>query len=438
MFPLYSVYASSILAAVLYSGAATGRDAGNTTCASTQLDWYTNVVGETPCATYQRLRQICNVQYQVPAFRPNTPGDNCDDQVSECCCNSISWALSMLCMNCQYDLDGGPSYGIDAGAGAYGLYTATCGRPMNKTLPRDVQSAVCNEEIKIDQNLYSLFWDDGSCVYTMETMTKDFAATDNNTFTACNSTLKPSISPGGSSIPATPTSSSSSVAATSLLSTPQVTGNGATASSSTDLAPIIGGAVGGVAVALALVLLGFFLFRRQRRRQGPKPLDLSKEYSGGCDDHRQMTAVTPFSVSSEPSSTFHVSIIFAELVDTINLHAGSGYGGGKVALEEFALLPRTPQQKYPPSRSRSQSPAGEHEPVRHEDAGPLPVLQRSASGRLPPAYRHSWEASDPPALDVPQYDHPLEQEGPRTAISSPEAKYPVWGRGMDLKARAPS
>lgn len=50
---------------------------GNTTCKGTTLDWYTSVVGETPCAleayfcvdhvaepmigiTYQRLRQICN------------------------------------------------------------------------------------------------------------------------------------------------------------------------------------------------------------------------------------------------------------------------------------------------------------------------------------------------------------------------------------------
>ena len=53
---------------------------GNTTCLSKQLDWYTSIVGESPCKlsysmlypcarlklcsgpgmTYQRLRQICN------------------------------------------------------------------------------------------------------------------------------------------------------------------------------------------------------------------------------------------------------------------------------------------------------------------------------------------------------------------------------------------
>jgi hypothetical protein len=31
-----------------------------TVCATDQLDWYTSVVGETPCRTYERLRQICD------------------------------------------------------------------------------------------------------------------------------------------------------------------------------------------------------------------------------------------------------------------------------------------------------------------------------------------------------------------------------------------
>ena len=28
-------------------------------------------------------------------------------------------------------------------------------------LPNDIQNAVCNKEIKIDRNLYNLFWGDG-------------------------------------------------------------------------------------------------------------------------------------------------------------------------------------------------------------------------------------------------------------------------------------
>ena len=30
------------------------------------------------------------------------------------------------------------------------------------SLPNDVQSAVCNEKLKIDDDLYTLFWGDGS------------------------------------------------------------------------------------------------------------------------------------------------------------------------------------------------------------------------------------------------------------------------------------
>jgi hypothetical protein len=33
-----------------------------TVCPTDQLDWYTSVVGESPCRTYERLRQICDEQ----------------------------------------------------------------------------------------------------------------------------------------------------------------------------------------------------------------------------------------------------------------------------------------------------------------------------------------------------------------------------------------
>ncbi|KAF9233224.1 hypothetical protein BU15DRAFT_54201 [Melanogaster broomeanus] len=179
--------------------------AGNTTCAGNLTDWYTEAVGETACATYQRLRQICNPQYQVPSFRANTPGDQCDDQLQECCCNSISWALSMLCMNCQWDVIGGSSAGIDAGVGAYGMYRAPTGKfcspGTNQSLPTDIQTAVCNAGIKLDNFLYGLFWNDGSCVYTMDTASRDQITNNNNTFTHCNSTtLTTSSAPHSTSL----------------------------------------------------------------------------------------------------------------------------------------------------------------------------------------------------------------------------------------------
>ncbi|OSD02465.1 hypothetical protein PYCCODRAFT_405342 [Trametes coccinea BRFM310] len=355
---------------------------GNTTCLSSELDWYTNVVGETPCETYQRLRRICNSDYTVPKFNPNTPGDTCDDQVAGCCCNSIAWGLSMLCMNCQYDAEG-DSIGIDAGVGAYQLYIDHdhCTNPVNQTLPAEVQAAVCNEGIKIDQNLYSEFWSTGDWYYvhTREVMTEDFAATNNNTFTHCNSTLQNTTSS------ATPSPTSSSTSSTALPTNAVQQTSGTKAEHSTHLGPILGGVIGGVIVALILAFIGFYLIRRQCRHRGPRPLDLSKEYRQRFSSGSQlqpMSAVTPFTLSG---------------------HNHSGSGG-------FANLPyslRSPLAKHPHHASPT-SPlrptTAEHEADHHEDGGPLPALQRSASGRLPPVYRRSWDVTDPPTTELPGYE----------------------------------
>ncbi|KAI0775502.1 hypothetical protein BD413DRAFT_276463 [Trametes elegans] len=382
MFRPSTLLGCCLLASSLWTGVL-AWEPGNTTCAGSQLDWYTNVVGETPCATYQKLRQICNSDYKLPQFRSLTPGDNCDDQLSSCCCNSIAWSLSMLCMNCQYASASGGGVGIDAGLGGYDLYTSTCGKPVNQTLPKDIQTAVCNREIKIDRNLYSLFWSDGQWfyVYTKETMTKDFAVTNNNTFTHCNSTL---------------TSSTSVESSTPTATTPDPTASGTTGKEQSHSGAIAGGAIGGALFTLIVGGLAFWLYRRRLRNQGPKPLDLSQEYNEQnlpYADSPQMANVTPFSVTS-PST-----------------HSGSGYGGGaKPVSEEFALLPRSPQS---PGKTTPGGAGGSYLDVhsldggeRHEDAGPVPALQRSASGRLPPAYRRSWGEGDEPVPDLPDYVPP--------------------------------
>ena len=104
----------------------TRSSAGNLACAGNALDWYTDVVGETPCTspsvhsrdhsrpsfvadlpssgeTYQRLRQLCNSECtigvlvvmkvshslisnfadQVLSLLSLPPGDRCDDLVSK-------------------------------------------------------------------------------------------------------------------------------------------------------------------------------------------------------------------------------------------------------------------------------------------------------------------------------------------------------------------
>ncbi|KAK0457444.1 uncharacterized protein EV420DRAFT_1548269 [Desarmillaria tabescens] len=73
----------------------------HTQCVDSGSDWYTSVVGETPCRTYERLRQICNHNYGLGVLNPTTPPDTCNDQIGEYCCNSIAFGLSVLCLTCQ-------------------------------------------------------------------------------------------------------------------------------------------------------------------------------------------------------------------------------------------------------------------------------------------------------------------------------------------------
>ncbi|KAI0689944.1 hypothetical protein C8T65DRAFT_103091 [Cerioporus squamosus] len=77
----------------------------NTDCRSSELDWYTKYVGETPCMSFQRLLQICDNSYQVPLMT-SAPGTTCSQSIPYCCCNSIAYGLSILCANCQLDNPG--------------------------------------------------------------------------------------------------------------------------------------------------------------------------------------------------------------------------------------------------------------------------------------------------------------------------------------------
>ncbi|KAG2362031.1 hypothetical protein BDR07DRAFT_1461129 [Suillus spraguei] len=246
-----------VLLLLYHAGAALA--VGNTTCLSGQLDWYTSAVGETPCTTYQRLRQICNSAYVVGNFSANIPGDRCDDQVSDCCCNSVAYGLSMLCMNCQEDADPGDVYGISAGPGAYTTYLAGCGPGTNQSLPADIQQAVCNENIKIDNFLYNrTFWSDGSCRWAADFAVEQQAVYNNNTFTVCPNQVSPSAS--------LPTSTTVPVTAASLTPAPSSSPETTTSvASSTSQKAIIGGAVGGAALAILAAFGGVYCYRRSKR-----------------------------------------------------------------------------------------------------------------------------------------------------------------------------
>ncbi|KAH9926292.1 uncharacterized protein BXZ73DRAFT_102974 [Epithele typhae] len=257
--------------------------------------------------TYTRLRQICNNDYQVPTLiGTGPPGDSCNEQLSSCCCNSIAFQLSMLCMNCQfYTVPGNGGSGIDApGHDTYSKYLGTCGPVTNHSLPADIQQAVCNTNIRLDDYLYG-GWDDGTWFYefTKELADMQHAVNNNNTFTHCANQVSSAPPPTSTSHVVVPDSSATrgasgrrqqphrprlyryvitSVALQTLTAFKSSTHQGSptddasSPDTQTRTNAIVGGVVGGAgALLLVTVVACLFLQRRRvrgaRRRPRPPP-----------------------------------------------------------------------------------------------------------------------------------------------------------------------
>ncbi|KAJ7097143.1 hypothetical protein B0H15DRAFT_32788 [Mycena belliarum] len=302
MLALSRLAASAVLLAALAV-----RAADNLTCAGTGMNWYTDMVGETPCQTYQQLRRTCNAGYSVGVQSTSTPPDTCSDQLSACCCNTVSFALSMLCLNCQQNI--GTSSGIDAGTGAYGIYlnngrTTTCPNPQTHKLPNDIQKAVCNQKIKIPDTLYNNGWGDGAWfyVFTRDTVIKDNIVANNNSFTQCASTTLPSSASG--SLPRSSSAPGSRTSAGAAASGSVVVGSSKSA--------LGGGAYAGIAIG-ALALLGaagaaFWFCRRRRHRQHAGVLAAGKGVFG--DGGGRETGVVDDALVAHGESSFGPSSFF--------------------------------------------------------------------------------------------------------------------------------
>ncbi|CCO34261.1 hypothetical protein BN14_08355 [Rhizoctonia solani AG-1 IB] len=322
--------------------------------------------------TYERMRQICDGGYQVGDFRPLTPGDNCSGQPATCCCNSVSFALSMLCMNCQYGVGSsinGDS-GYDAGPGAYGIYIANCGRPVNKTLPDTIQTAVCRQNIKVPSFLYGLFWDDGAWFYEYSKGSAQLDISSGKNDTGICPTPSPTTSTVSSTGTTTPTAAPTS------------------SESNTPVGAIAGGVVGGVVALAAAVLLGFFISRRRRNRgvidlteENKAPSPTFDPYNVPPSSTAQPAAITPYAAPA-PSSTDWTS------------NAGSPPPTQTFSSRHTKpgmIAPSPPNraeiyQSQPLLSTGTASSSGD----RHEDSEDLTSafgLGRSASGRLPPSYQ---------------------------------------------------
>ncbi|TBU23792.1 hypothetical protein BD311DRAFT_673159 [Dichomitus squalens] len=253
------------------------------------------MIGESPCVTYQRLRQICNQDYQVPNFKSSVPGDVCADQISDCCCNTIAYQLSMLCMNCQWDTQPGTQIGYDAPVGTYTIYQNKCGAGTNNSLSTNIQLAVCNENIRLANFLYQA-WDTGDCIYSRERAGLEAAQYNNNIFTHC---------PNQIITVSTPTSTSNPMSGGPVAEPTTTTTNATSNSPSGDAAPsggdnerhsnnnshanvgaIVGGVVG--AVGAVAIIGGLIVFcRRRKHRHGSWDREsptAQRHYSYGYQD----------------------------------------------------------------------------------------------------------------------------------------------------------
>ncbi|KAI0734895.1 hypothetical protein C8Q72DRAFT_330875 [Fomitopsis betulina] len=348
---------------------------------STTLDWYIDAVGETPCMTYQKLRQICNSNYQTPSWAIDATTDQCDDPLNICCCNSISWSIRMLCINCQWDEFGTSDPGHSAGAGDFYTYRWSsgvvnegnyCGDGWNQTLPESVQLAVCQKGIRLENFLYSIFWPDGSWNFPdFEQQAQQILVSQPQSLSYCANTTQNATTTLNSASP-TNTQSVPPAAVTSV--------------AKTNTTAAVGGALGG---ALALVLIGAIvvaiLVYRRRMRRLRVLLDDSQDLSQNKQEGIPPSIVTPF--------------------------LGQYPGGSQVRLEHTpkgtsGMQPRAPSGLYsPPSVTGygeegygipapvSIVPSTYHmsssELVRERDAGRVQI----SHPQLPPDYRTVYSVS---------------------------------------------
>ncbi|ESK90401.1 P-loopcontaining nucleoside triphosphate hydrolase protein [Moniliophthora roreri MCA 2997] len=311
----------------------TGVDA----CLDGGLDWYSTALEETPCRTYERLRRICNPNYNVPFMTIPAPGDSCDDDLGDCCCNSISFSLSMLCLTCQKGLGTNQNIkGINAFPGSYAKYLThgpgLCGTQVNKTLPDVVQTAVCRQGIKLYDAFYNrVFWDDGSWFFEW---TSNFLSQQQSAFgeqaydAACSPPSSASLSASVFSVPSSTDTVSIPLSASTEPQTTSIVGQ-------SDGSRLSVGAIAGIAVGagiVGIVAAGavFFLACRNRR---------FKRHSGS---RWQMSQPLPGAtlLGASPTSQPRDSIAVPSSSDAATVNSSDG--GSDSRLQRYGTISMPP------------------------------------------------------------------------------------------------
>ncbi|KAI0734850.1 hypothetical protein C8Q72DRAFT_328663 [Fomitopsis betulina] len=354
---------------------------------STTLDWYIDAVGETPCMTYQKLRQICNSSYQTPSWTIGRPADTCDDPLNICCCNSIAWSVRNLCINCEWDADGTTDTGNSGVPGDFyrwrwstgvaneGIY---CGDGWNQTLPDSVQLAVCQQGIRLENFLYGIFWPDGSWNFTdFEQQAQQILASQSQSLSYCQNTTQNVTIVTWSSAHTVDTQSVLPAAATSA-------DNDAPVGGKTDTTvAAVGGALGGALGLLALgVIVAMLLYRRRLRRSSAVSMADSHDLS----QNAHTSILTTFVGRND-------SVLQSE--HTSNPVQTPPPREGSSGLHSTSLVLEHGDEEYGNPVSITPSPYGgmhgSELPVRERDAGPVPVSD--SLPELPPDYRTVYSDS---------------------------------------------
>uniref|UniRef100_A0A0W0FDJ8 Uncharacterized protein n=1 Tax=Moniliophthora roreri TaxID=221103 RepID=A0A0W0FDJ8_MONRR len=277
----------------------TGVDA----CLDGGLDWYSTALEETPCRTYERLRRICNPNYNVPFMTIPAPGDSCDD---------------------------------DLVPGSYAKYLThgpgLCGTQVNKTLPDVVQTAVCRQGIKLYDAFYNrVFWDDGSWFFEW---TSNFLSQQQSAFgeqaydAACSPPSSASLSASVFSVPSSTDTVSIPLSASTEPQTTSIVGQ-------SDGSRLSVGAIAGIAVGagiVGIVAAGavFFLACRNRR---------FKRHSGS---RWQMSQPLPGAtlLGASPTSQPRDSIAVPSSSDAATVNSSDG--GSDSRLQRYGTISMPP------------------------------------------------------------------------------------------------
>ncbi|KAJ3759163.1 hypothetical protein EV360DRAFT_82383 [Lentinula raphanica] len=337
------------------------------------------------------------ISVETGIMHTNAPPDTCMDEFGDCCCNSVAFALSMFCLACQQ------GKGIDAGAGTYQLYLQgsrpsghSCSPVVNRSLPTHIEDAVCDQGIKIIDDIYSrTFWANGAWIFEWSDQDIAAAVNDGTAFTRCdtNTSTNASSSSSGSHItsaesPRTTSGVTSSNTAitvfgstfpTVVSETPSISSGSTSGSSGSHLSK---GAIGGIAAAstivsicAALLVLWYFCNRKKTKREDAR-LIASRN-------------IRPYLQSAEVAGP----LLAGEIVTPIPTRRprkperDSPMPGHQTRRPQLTLDNLDRQSNSISSQPDITSDPVIFSPLRHTDAGPVVEDRMSENSRsLPPAY----------------------------------------------------